>query len=129
MQLLLDTHVFLWAAASPALLAPAARKAIEDPGNDVYVSAAAAWEIAIKFGLGKITLPLKPDSWVPSRIAGLGFKPLPVRVEHALAVLSLPKHHDDPFDRVIVAQAQIEALTLITRDKQMWKYSVRKIKA
>lgn len=129
MQLLLDTHAFIWSAASPQTLSSSARNAIQDPANDVYVSSAVVWEIAIKYGLGKITLPLKPESWIPSRIIALGFKSLPIRQEHALAVLALPNHHDDPFDRIMVAQAQIEGLALVTRDSRVQKYSVRTVKA
>lgn len=129
MQLLLDTHVFIWSAASPRTLSPTARKAIQDPSNDVYVSVAAAWEIAIKHGLGKITLPQKPESWIPSRLVAMGFKPLPIRLEHALALLSLPNHHDDPFDRMIVAQAQVEGFTIVTSDPQVRKYPARSMKA
>jgi PIN domain nuclease of toxin-antitoxin system len=129
MRLLLDTHVFIWSAASPATLAPAARRAIQEAENEVFVSAAVAWEIAIKYALGRITLPLKPESWVPSRIAALGFKSLPISQNHALAVLSLPNHHNDPFDRIMVAQAQIEGLALVSRDERIRKYPVRTLRA
>ena len=125
MRLLLDTHAFLWAAADPERLARPARAAIEDAGNDVYVSAAVAWEIAVKASLGKVTLPGDPSSWFPARVRSLGFQPLPILPEHALALNALPAHHRDPFDRLLVAQAQLEGLYLVTRDPNIRKYSVQ----
>jgi len=128
-QLLLDTHAFVWSAAAPELLAPSTRTAIKNPANDVYVSAVSAWEIVIKHALGKIRLPDEPEVWVPSRIVAMGFRSLSVTVEHALGVRSLPHHHEDPFDRMLVAQARISRLTLVTRDPRILKYKVPSMKA
>lgn len=129
MRLLLDTHVFLWAAANPSLLTETAREAIEDNANDVFVSAAVAWEIIIKYQAGRLSLPLQPATYVPARMSALGFTPLPFTQEHALAVASLPSTHADPFDRMMIAQAQFEGLTLVTRDAASLTYPVRTIKA
>jgi PIN domain nuclease of toxin-antitoxin system len=129
MRLLLDTHAFLWATGKPALLSPAARDAVSDRANDVYVSAAVAWEIAIKAGRGKLRLPMGPATFVPSRIAALGFTSLPISLDHALAVAALPATHADPFDRILIAQAQFEGLTLVTRDATMLSYPVQTLEA
>jgi PIN domain nuclease of toxin-antitoxin system len=129
MRLLLDTHVFMWAASNPSTLSANARAAIEDPQNDVWISAAVAWELAIKFPSGKLTLPTEPASYVPSRIAALGFSALPITQDHALAVASLPPLHSDPFDRIMIAQAQYEGLTFVTRDARSLSYPVHVIRA
>lgn len=129
MQLLLDTHVFLWAAADLKRLTTPVRIALQDAANDVFVSAAAAWEIAIKYSLGKLPLPSPPAIWTSSRIQKLGFTELPVRVAHASATATLPNHHGDPFDRLMVAQAQVEGLTLITADADVLKYPVKLLDA
>ncbi|MEO6989933.1 MAG: type II toxin-antitoxin system VapC family toxin [Candidatus Baltobacteraceae bacterium] len=125
MGLLLDTHVFVWAASAPERLTNAARSAIEDPSNAVFVSAAVAWEIAIKHGLGKLALPSDPPTYFPARITALGFRSLAIAQEHALAVRSLPNHHRDPFDRIMIAQAIVEGLTFVTADEAATRYSVR----
>lgn len=129
MRLLLDTHTFLWAAGQSPKLSEAARTAIADRRNDVYVSAAVAWEIAIKSARGRLRLPFGAETYVPSRIAALGFATLPVTLEHALAVAALPVTHADPFDRILIAQAQFEGLTLVTRDAVMLSYPVRTLEA
>ncbi len=129
MKALLDTHVFLWAASAPEELANAAREAIENPANDVLVSAATAWEIAIKTGLGKLTLPGEPSIWFPARLRSLGFGLLDIAATHALATAALPGIHADPFDRILIAQAQVEGLVFITRDAHSLKYPVRTISA
>lgn len=129
MRLLLDTHAFLWAAGDPDQLSPAARSAIEDAANEVLVSSAAAWEIAIKAGLGKLVIPADPVVWFPARVRSLGFQSLAITAEHALAIVSLPEIHRDPFDRVMIAQAQIEGLHLVTRDPLIQKYPLNIIAA
>ena len=129
MRLLLDTHVFLWAAASPEELEPAARAAIEESANDVIVSAAVAWEIALKVALGKLTVPADPAVWFPARVRSLGFQPLDITTAHALAVGGLPDVHRDPFDRIMIAQAQIEGLTFVTRDPINQQYPVHFLRA
>jgi PIN domain nuclease of toxin-antitoxin system len=120
-RLLLDTHIFLWACNAPERLSAAARLAIASDANAVCVSAATAWEIAIKCASGRMRFPL--DQW-EARIAELGVDPLPVTPAHAIEAGSLPRHHQDPFDRMLVAQARIEGLTLVTEDQALDKYDV-----
>lgn len=129
MRLLLDTHAFLWAAGDPDQLRVSARAAIEDSTNDVLVSAAVAWEISIKVALGKLTVPADPAVWLPARVRSLGFQPLDISAAHALAVGGLPDIHRDPFDRIMIAQAQVEGLTLVTRDPENQKYPVNVLDA
>ena len=124
MNLLLDTHVFLWAVDNNPNLSPAAREAIVDGHNIVYVSAATAWEISIKRTLGKLTIP-EGDYLEELRLHR--FTPLSITTEHALAVEKLPPYHKDPFDRILIAQAQEEDLFLVTRDKRIQSYEVRYI--
>jgi len=126
MNLLLDTHVLLWALADDPALSAAARAAITDGRNVVFVSAATAWEIAIKQALGKLRAPT--DSYL-QELQRHRFTPLDITTEHALAVEHLPPLHADPFDRLLVAQAQIEKLTLVTHDKRIRDYAVATIKA
>jgi PIN domain nuclease of toxin-antitoxin system len=118
-RILLDTHVFLWAVAGAASLKRAARKTIED-ADVVFVSAASIWEVAIKASLGRIDAD--PDL-LAAAIATSGFVELPVTSVHAAAVARLPKHHGDPFDRLLVAQAITEPLHLLTADRVLLKYS------
>jgi PIN domain nuclease of toxin-antitoxin system len=124
MKLLLDTHAMIWAFAEPERLPPKARAAIEDTRNDVWVSSATTWEVTIKYGLGRMPLPTPPAVYLPARIAHYGFRELPISIAHTLAVAGLPNHHNDPFDRMLVAQAQVEGLTLVSVDPQIAKYRV-----
>jgi PIN domain nuclease of toxin-antitoxin system len=117
--MLLDTHTLLsWLADEE--LAPDVRDEIADPANWVAVSAASAWEISIKRALGKLTAP---DD-LPEQIRASDFSPLPIEINHALAAGQLPNHHEDPFDRMLIAQAQIEQLTIVTRDRRFGDYDV-----
>lgn len=121
MKLLLDTHLLLWAAGDPDRLSPTARSMIESPDNELFFSAASLWEIAIKRGLDR------PDFQVDSRVLrrGLldnGYKELQITSEHAVAVEGLPPIHKDPFDRILVAQATVEGITLITSDAVVKHY-------
>jgi len=116
MNLLLDTHAFLWAVDNHPRLSPQARAAIIDGGNIVFVSVATAWEIAIKKSIGKLAIP-SGDYLEELRLHR--FTPLDITTEHALAVETLPPHHKDPFDRMLIAQAQVEQLTLVTRDPKI----------
>ena len=120
MRLLLDTHVVLWALADPERLRPSARAAIIDPANDVLASAATAWEIAIKTALGKLTAPTD----LLRALDDSGIETLPITAVHALAAGALPPLHSDPFDRMLVAQAQAEGLALVTRDPKIAAYEV-----
>jgi PIN domain nuclease of toxin-antitoxin system len=125
MTLLLDTHVLLWWLADPSQLSKQAKKAIQDGRNRVYVSAAVAWEIAIKKALGKLDAPDDLEDMVDSN----RFIALPVTIPHALALKSLPNYHRDPFDRMLIAQALHEGFRLVTRDQEIAKYPVPQIVA
>jgi PIN domain nuclease of toxin-antitoxin system len=124
MKLLLDTHVLLWWLKDPALLSDGARNAIEDGENLVYVSAAVAWEIGIKRALGKLQAGDLEEALKENQ-----FLALPVTISHALAVEKLPNHHRDPFDRMLVAQAEQEGLTLVSRDADIQRYPVSHLAA
>ena len=123
MNLLLDTHVLIWWDEGRKLAAEA-RAAIEEAGA-VYVSAASAWEVAIKIGLGR----LRPARTIDQAAQESGFFELPVTFRHAERVAALPRHHGDPFDRMLVAQAEVEELALVTRDPVFGRYGVRVIGA
>lgn len=125
MRLLLDTAVVLWALGDDPKLSREARAAIVAADSVVTVSAASAWEIAIKRALGRLEAP--EDLAGALRAARL--EPLDITIEHATVAGALPRHHDDPFDRMLVAQAQIEDLTLVTRDRAFARYNVRTLAA
>jgi len=118
--LLLDTHVLLW-FMEDAALRPGVRRAIADPDRSVKVSVASLWEVAIKQGLGR----LKPPEDPAEAAEAVGFELLGIAPTHARAVIDLPLHHRDPFDRMLVAQAKTERLTLVTRDRRMRDYDVK----
>jgi PIN domain nuclease of toxin-antitoxin system len=118
MNLSLDTHVLLWSFSSPERLSEAARNAIEDPSNLVFVSAAATWEIEIKSALGKLRAP--PD--LVRQLAAANFQELPITIAHTIAVKQLPKLHRDPFDRIMLAQAKSAGLTFVTADPAVLQY-------
>jgi PIN domain nuclease of toxin-antitoxin system len=122
-RLLLDTHVFLWLQTTPERLRDHVTL-VEDERNELVVSAASSWEIAIKHQLGRLSLPEAPGRYVPSRIQMIGAQSLPVEHSHALAVAELPTLHGDPFDRLLVAQAQLEDLTILTADQTVAQYPV-----
>jgi PIN domain nuclease of toxin-antitoxin system len=119
-RLLVDTHALLWWLTDDPALSPTARDVLADPANEPLVSAANVWEIAIKRSLGKLTAP---DD-LSDRIAGEGFAWLPVSAVHAWQVRDLPPHHQDPFDRLLIAQALIERLPIVTTDSRFSDYGV-----
>jgi PIN domain nuclease of toxin-antitoxin system len=125
MKLLLDTHVVLWWLDDPTKLTEAARDSIAELANEALVSAAVAWEIAIKTGLGKLTAP---DD-LEAAIQACRFETLPITVAHAMAIQALPMHHRDPFDRLLVAQAVVEGATIVARDPNIGLYGVPVITA
>jgi PIN domain nuclease of toxin-antitoxin system len=123
MRILLDTHVFLWLQVQPERLGDHLA-AVADTANERLLSAASSWEIAIKHGLGRLSLPEPPARWVPERMRAVGATPLAVEHTHALAVADLPVHHRDPFDRLLVAQARALGASLLTADRQLEDYDV-----
>ena len=120
MRLLLDTHVLLWWLADDAGLNPNARSLISSAESTVFVSAVSAWEISIKQALGKLEAP---DD-LEAQLLRHHFSPLAISIGHALAAGALPRHHEDPFDRLLVAQAKLEGLTVATRDPRFEPYGV-----
>jgi PIN domain nuclease of toxin-antitoxin system len=125
LRLLVDTHVLLWWLAADRRLAREARRTLASPESAVFVSAASAWEISIKKSIGKLEAP---DDLV-NQLDRHRFQGLPVSVAHALAAGSLPRLHDDPFDRVLIAQARLEGLTIVTRDPRFQRYAVATLAA
>ena len=124
MRLLLDTHCWLWLQTAPGRFPPDLLETLAAPSSRRHLSAASAWEIAIKHALGKLPLPEPPAIYVPERMRLSGFEGLAVTHAHALAVAVLPPHHRDPFDRILVAQARVEGLTLVTADAALESYEV-----
>ena len=124
MKALLDTHVFLWWITNPELLSQPAREIIGDGGNDLFFSAGSAWEIAIKARLGKLRLMDDLERFIAEQLTLNAFQSLPVHVSHALHVHSLPDYHHDPFDRILIAQAQLENLPILSADPLMGQYDV-----
>lgn len=125
MNLLLDTCTFLWSIAGGDEISDAARTALADPSNDVYLSSVSAWEITVKHALGRLPLPEPPERYVPSQRIARGIEPLALDEEAALHLSRLPPLHRDPFDRMLVCQALIGALTIVTPDADIARYPVR----
>ncbi|MFP5357273.1 MAG: type II toxin-antitoxin system VapC family toxin [Gammaproteobacteria bacterium] len=121
MKLLLDTHLLLWAAAEPDRLPAAARMMIDDSGNELHFSAASLWEVAIKAGLGRADFTAEA-AVLRRGLLDNGYLELPVASDHAVATATLPPIHRDPFDRMLVAQAQVEGITLLTSDPVVASY-------
>jgi PIN domain nuclease of toxin-antitoxin system len=124
MNLLLDTHTLLWFLTNDPSLSAPARTVIENPGNVSHVSAASLWEVAIKCALGKLKLPAPYADIFPRQLETNGFELLPIAPKHCVTLLTLPFHHRDPFDRLLLAQAKVEGMTLITDDGQFGPYGV-----
>lgn len=123
-RLLLDTNAFLYWTSGGKQLSPRARKAIENPHHEILLSAVSSWEIAIKQALGKLSLPEAPAKFVPSRMAAHAISGLAFEHSDALAIASLPDHHDDPFDRALIAQALERKLAVVTSDARFADYGV-----
>lgn len=124
MKVLLDTHTFLWWNMDAPQLSKQVREIIADGRNDIFFSAASGWEIAIKYARGRLELPEPPDVYVSQRLVLHRFTPLSIQMSHVLHVHNLPDIHRDPFDRLLVAQSQMENLPLLTADEHMVQYDV-----
>ncbi len=124
MKILLDTHIFLWWTVDDPKLSAAVRQALESSDNLVFLSAASVWEIVIKQKLGRVRLPDDPANWLQSYLTQYGLLPLAIEHSHALAIRDLPPKHRDPFDRMLVAQAVTEGMTLATADQAVRQYDV-----
>jgi PIN domain nuclease of toxin-antitoxin system len=121
MKLLLDTHLLLWAAGEPRRISKAARSLIDDPDNQLLFSAGSLWEVAIKRRLGREDFKVDPRL-LRRGLLDNGYNELPIRSEHVVATESLPAIHKDPFDRILVSQATVEGITLLTTDDQVSRY-------
>jgi len=126
---LLDTHVWLWMLAAPDRLSAAARELVENVDTRLLLSAASSWEIAIKYSLGRLAIPEPPPRYVPERMRATGVDALAIEHTHALRVSELEPHHRDPFDRLLVAQSQVEGAPLLTADPIFGRYDVETIPA
>jgi PIN domain nuclease of toxin-antitoxin system len=124
MKLLLDTHAFLQFVLNDRQISAIAADLIVDPVNDVLISAASYWKIAIKISLGKYQLPRSFEAWMQHQIEVNEFEILPIKISHAAVLLTLPFHHKDPFDRLLIAQALVEKLSIISVDNVLDMYSV-----
>jgi len=124
MKVLMDTHTFLWWNTGDPQLSSYAREVIADGRNEVFLSAASVWEIVIKTAKGKLILPGSPAQYVSSRMSLYRFRPLPVQISHATHVYELPPHHNDPFDRLLIAQSQLESMPLVTKDEDIRRYGL-----
>jgi PIN domain nuclease of toxin-antitoxin system len=124
MRYLLDTHTFLWWITNAEKLSPEARRLIQDRRNTLYLSAASGWEIAIKTSLGRLEFVGDPEKVIPEQMSLNAIEGLPIQMTHALRVHVLPHHHGDPFDRLLVAQGQLEELPIVTDDTEIAKYKV-----
>ncbi len=127
MKYLLDTHTFLWWNLEDPQLSLTAREIISNGNNEIFLSAASAWEIAIKAAKGRLILPDEPAKYIAERMNLYRFQSLPVQVSHACLVYQLPPHHNDPFDRLLIAQSQSESLPLLTGDTEISRYEVEVI--
>jgi PIN domain nuclease of toxin-antitoxin system len=124
MKFLLDTMVWLWSVGPVENIGDAGLQILEDGSLDVYLSVVSSWEIAIKPRLGKYKLPESPDRYLPKKLAQQGIRPLQVTLDHSLKVASLPLHHHDPFDHLLIAQAIVEKMVILTSDRVFAKYPV-----
>ena len=124
MKVLLDTQTWLWLQDRVGRFSYPTLEILQDPETDRILSMASVWEVSIKFALGKVRLPEAPDRYVPDRLALSMTRILPIELRHALHVAQLPPHHRDPFDRMLVAQALIERMPVLTADRRFTAYGV-----
>ena len=124
-KILLDTHTFLWWNEASPRLSKKALVLLSDPANTLLLSVVSAWELVLKTRTGKLRLPESPNVYVPTRMAQYAMHALPVSLAHALASASLPLHHRDPFDRLLIAQATIEDVPIVTADPEFRRYAIK----
>jgi len=124
---LADTHAFLWFCQDDPQLSAVAKLIFEDPANRIFLSIASCWEISIKTGIGKLHLGEPSAVYIPSALARVRFNLLPISLDHATFVETLPHHHRDPFDRMIVAQSLLELIPVISIDTQLDPYGIQRI--
>lgn len=129
MKLLLDTHVFIWMHGDPDRLSSRARKLLVDANAELHLSVVVAWELGIKIARERLTLPEPLEEYVTSRARRARMSFLSIDLVHALEAVTLPPHHADPFDRMLIAQARAEGLTLLTADRSMGRYDVEIVQA
>lgn len=127
MRLLLDTQAFLWMIRGASELSPAAKRTMLDPGNDLYLSIASVWEIAIKSSIGKLKLAQPVEIFVPAELQANDIQQLEISFRHVARVARLPFHHRDPFDRILVCQAETEGLALLSADPVFDRYNVQRV--
>jgi len=127
MKVLLDTHAFLWWITDAPKLSSRAREIIGDGNNELFLSAASGWEIGIKVQLGRLELPKAPDSFIPEQLQINAIKSLPIQMTHGLHVAMLPSYHRDPFDRMLIAQAELENLPILSGDPAIARYGIEVI--
>jgi PIN domain nuclease of toxin-antitoxin system len=126
-RLLLDSHTVIWAVDNPSNLSAQAASALKDPTNQLILSSATVWELAIKTGLGKLRLSAPYRQWMEGAIKHLGATVLPITVEYAEVQSRLPTHHDDPFDRMLIAQSQVEGISLVSNEPIFDRYGVSRV--
>ena len=127
MKLLLDAHAVIWAVDEPSRLGTRAMTAMQDPANELMFSSGSVWELAIKLSLGKLKLSVPFRQWIETAVADLGLTMLPIGLEHAEMQTRLSFHHRDPFDRLLVAQASVEGIDLISADAVFDQYGIRRV--
>jgi PIN domain nuclease of toxin-antitoxin system len=126
-KLLIDTHTLFWSVDDPSKVSAAAMAAMQDPANDRLLSAATIWELAIKVGLGKIALSMPYRQWMETAINDLKLDVLPITVEYADRQSTLPPHHKDPFDRLMIAQALVDGIAVVSADVAFDPYGVTRL--
>jgi PIN domain nuclease of toxin-antitoxin system len=127
MKVLMDTHTFLWWNTEDPLLSVHAKEIIADGQNEIFLSAASVWEIVIKTAKGRLVLPESPAQYISSRMSLYRFRSLPIQISHAMHVYELPPYHNDPFDRILIAQSRLESLPMLTKDEDILRYDLETI--
>lgn len=127
MKLILDAHALIWSVDKPAKLGPNAIQALGNPSNELLLSAGTLWEISIKVGLGKLVLSVPFKRWIEQAVSDLGALLVPIAIEHAEAQMHLPHHHGDPFDRLLVAQSQVEGFEIVSSDSIFDRYGAKRL--